>query len=156
LENLRRSFRARETAAFTDGQLLERFVRSHSDVDFAVLLERHADMVLNVARKVVHNADDAQDVFQAVYFILAKKAKSLCGQPALAGWLYQVTFRLALKAKASKARRHIRERRAGAMVIQSSDHSIDKAELSAILAEELSRMPDKYRNPLVLHYLESK
>src|SRR5262245_8347427 len=95
LDSLRRTFRTREAVALSDGQLLERFVRRRTDVDFAVLVERHAAMVLNVARNVLRDSDDAEDVFQAAFFILAKKAKSLYGQPALAGWLYQVTFRLA-------------------------------------------------------------
>ena len=157
LQLLLGSFQTSADAALTDSQLLDRFLRERDEAAFVSLIQRHAAMVLAVARKVLHDTHDCEDVFQATFLVLAKKAGSIRRRRVLGGWLYQVAFRLALKAKDDRIRRQIRERQVAEMT-QATDDSrpVEFDELPDVLAQELSRLPEKYRAPLVLHYLEGR
>jgi RNA polymerase sigma factor (sigma-70 family) len=95
-----------------DHQLLERFTTLGDEDAFAALLRRHGPMVLRVCQSVLHNRHDAEDVFQAVFLVLARKAGSIHRREAVSSWLYGVAHRLAMKAQASAARRKDREKRA--------------------------------------------
>jgi RNA polymerase sigma-70 factor (ECF subfamily) len=113
-------------------------------------------MVLAVCQRVLQNSQDAEDAFQATFLVLVRKAGSI-GQPELlANWLYGVAYRTALKARANAVRRSEHERQAVSM--PSADPLVEVAwrELRALLDEELSRLPEKYRAPLVLCYLQGK
>jgi RNA polymerase sigma factor (sigma-70 family) len=156
LRYLRRSLGETAPATATDGELLERFVRQGDESVFATLVQRHGAMVLTTASRVLHDVHDAEDVFQATFFVLARKARSIRGRQALAGWLYQVSYRLAVKLGADKARRRARERQVEVMAQAAADSAAGRHELRALLDEELSFLPEKYRTPLVLHYLEGK
>jgi RNA polymerase sigma factor (sigma-70 family) len=136
--------------------LLEKFARRRDGSAFETLVKRHGPMVLAVCQRVLQNSQDAEDAFQATFLVLVRKAGSI-GQPELlANWLYGVAYRTALKARASAARRSEHERQAVSM--PTSDPLLDVAwrELRALLDEELSRLPEKYRAPLVLCYLQGK
>src|SRR5258708_2386933 len=115
LDYLRRPFQTRAMAALTDRQLLERFLHGREEEAFTALLQRHAVMVVSVARRVLNNVHDAEDVFQATFLVLARKAGMIRRRQALAGWLYQVAYHLALRVKAENAQRHAQERRFGTM-----------------------------------------
>lgn len=156
LQHLRRTIRTPGAPVLTDGQLLERFLRDRDEGGFTTLVQRHSAMVMTVARRVLHDVHDAEDVFQATFLVLARKAGSICRRRALAGWLYQVAYHLALKVKAEKARRRARERQVRTMPQAAPDTNLNRAELWAVLDQELSRLPEKYRAPLVLHYFEGK
>ena len=156
LHFLRRPFLTRAMAVLTDRQLLERFLQNGEEQAFTALLQRHAAMVLRVACRVVHNMHDAEDVFQATFLVLAKKAGMIRRRQARAGWLYQVAYHLALRVKAENAQRHAQERRSGMMLHAAPETSFDHDELRAVLDQELSHLPEKFRTPLVLHYLEGK
>src|SRR5262245_39405156 len=100
----------RQTLPATDGglsdeQLLARFVAARDEEAFAALLRRHGGMVLGVARRVVGHLQDAEDVFQATFLILARKAGSVSRQQSIGTWLYSVAYRAALRARATSARR---------------------------------------------------
>jgi RNA polymerase sigma factor (sigma-70 family) len=157
LQLLLSSFQTSVDTVLTDGQLLDRFLHERDEAAFASLVQRHAAMVLAVARKVLHDTHDCEDVFQATFLVLAKKAAAIRRRRALGGWLYQVAFRLALKAKDDKTRRQIRERKVVEMA-QTVDESrpVECDELREVLAQELSGLPEKYRAPMVLHYLEGR
>ena len=143
-----------------DGQLLEHFARRGDETAFAALLERHGPTVLGVCRRVLHHDEDAEDVFQATFLILARKAGTIRKSTAVGSWLYGVAHRLALKTRASAARRGAHERTsqaAGAgLRTDSPDPAADLAwrELRGVLDEELARLPDRLRAPLLLCYLE--
>jgi RNA polymerase sigma factor (sigma-70 family) len=142
----------------TDRQLLQRFASQREEAAFAALVQRHGPMVLGVCRRVLHDPHDADDAFQATFLVLARKAGSLARPEKLANWLYGVACRTAARAKAQAVRRRVHERQFTDM--PSADGRPNGAEslheLRLVLDEELQRLPDKYRAPLVLCYLEGK
>jgi RNA polymerase sigma factor (sigma-70 family) len=148
LQCLRRSMRTVGGPVRIDGDLLERFVREGDEGVFTTLVQRHGAMVLAVAGRVLHDVHDAEDVFQATFLVLARKARSIRRRQALAGWLYQVAHRIAVKLRAGKARRQARERRVEIMAQEAADSDAGRHELRALLDEELSFLPEKYRTPL--------
>src|SRR5579871_1251902 len=96
-----------ETA--NDAVLLERFVTEKDEAAFAALLARHGPMVLGVCRRVLHDAHDTEDVFQAVFLVLAHKARSVRRPQSLAAWLYGTARHLAWKVRRRDDRRRQRE-----------------------------------------------
>jgi len=139
-----------------DGELLRRFAAEQDENAFQSLMDRHGSMVLNVCRGVLRDAHDAEDAFQATFLVLARKATSIQKQSSVASWLYGVAHRIALRAKVNAGRRSQRERQAIDMSLEPTACDADRAEMRSVLDEELRRLPDKYRAPLVLCYLEGK
>ncbi len=140
----------------TDGQLLHSFAARNDQAAFELLLGRHGPLVLGVCRRVLGNAHDAEDAFQATFQVLAFKAGSLDGQKSVAGWLYTVAYHIARKARVSAARRRLREQRVtGTPPIDPAEEAA-RRDLRLVLDEELGRLPEKYRDPLVYCYLEGK
>src|SRR5581483_428619 len=139
-----------------DNQLLERFTSLGDEDAFAALLRRHGTMVLRVSQSVLHNLHDAEDVFQAVFLVLARKAGSIHRREAVSSWLYGVAHRLAKKAQASATRRKNYEKRAATMPSTEPLLDMSLRELQGILHEELQRLPEKYRAPMLLCGLEAK
>jgi RNA polymerase sigma factor (sigma-70 family) len=140
----------------TDAQLLESFSNRRDEAAFEVLLRRHGPMVLGVCRRVLRHAHDAEDAFQATFLVLARKAGALRSPDLLGNWLYGVAHRTALKARAMAAKRRKIERRA---VESSGPGALSEGapdELLARLDTELSRLPEKYRVPVVLCELEGR
>ena len=138
----------------TDGQLLDNFARLGDQAAFAALVRRHGPMVLGVCRRVLRHAQDAEDAFQATFLVLVHKAGSLEQPHLLASWLHGVAYRTAQHARSRAARRCLHEREAAAMSAAAPDLDPVHQEQLARLDEELGRLPDKYRAPLVLCYLE--
>ncbi|MBL8798998.1 MAG: sigma-70 family RNA polymerase sigma factor, partial [Planctomycetia bacterium] len=156
LQHLRRLLGAQEGADLTDAQLLARFRDSRDEAAFAALVQRHGPLVLNVCRRVLGNADDADDAFQAVFLVLARKAGSIRRHESLGSWLYGVAYRVALRARSNAARRRSHEREAESMSPATADSRAAWDELRPILDEELNRLPEKYRTSIVLRYLQGK
>lgn len=145
----------------TDGQLLERFAQQRDQAAFEELVRRHGPMVLRVCARVLRQAQDAEDAFQATWIVLARKAGAIGRPDRLAGWLHGVAHRVALQAKqrASQARAHEKAgEEAGFPDLSQGDSggAVVLAESRAVLDEELNRLPQKYHLPVVLHYLEGK
>jgi RNA polymerase sigma factor (sigma-70 family) len=138
-----------------DSHLLERFVRSQDEAAFAALVQRHGPMVLGVCRRLLHDAHDAEDAFQATFLVLVHKARSIGRPEALGPWLHGVAYRTA--ARARQATRH-RARERQVLAMPDGDPAVELAwrELRQVLDEELGRLAPKYRAPLVLFYLEGK
>jgi RNA polymerase sigma factor (sigma-70 family) len=156
LRPIRTLFSVGTAGGLTDAELLERFATREgeaAELAFAVLVERHGPMVLRVCRQVVRDGHAAEDAFQAAFLVLARKARSLRLRDSLAPWLQQVAWRTALHLRADIVRRRRHERRAAeraAKVVAGPESD----ELGESLHEELSRLPARYRLPLVLCYLE--
>jgi RNA polymerase sigma factor (sigma-70 family) len=145
----------RRLAASTssDEQLLADFLARRGDEAFAALIGRHGPMVLNVCRRILHDAHAAEDVFQATFLVLANRAAALHRPAALAGFLHGVAYRLAVRAR----RRQIQSRPAA--VCDRGVAPVDELawkEVLGILDHELSQLSDRYRAPLVLCYLEGR
>jgi RNA polymerase sigma factor (sigma-70 family) len=140
----------------TDGQLLSRVLRERDGPAFAELVRRHGAMVLGVCRRVLRHGHDAEDAFQATFLVLFKKANTLTTAASVAGYLYTVAYHAALKARANAARRRLEERQAVKMAATQPPAADGWHTLRPVLDDELSHLPDKYRLPLVLCYLEGK
>ena len=154
--HLRRLLAQETVSERTDGELLDRFVEDCDEQAFAVLVRRHEGLVLAVCRRVLGNPHDAEDAFQAVFLVLARRAASIRRQSSVGSWLFAVAYRLALKARSTAQRRFIHESQVSAMLPTepSNEVRLCRAEDRAILDEELCRLPDKYRSALVLCYLQ--
>jgi RNA polymerase sigma factor (sigma-70 family) len=140
-----------------DGKLLQRFVADGEQAAFTALVQRYEQMVLGVCQNVLGDAHAAQDAFQATFLVLARKANLIDSQNPLAAWLYKVAYHLALRlrAVAARQRRHEKDAATGRSHEEHTDcPSIEKQELCQALNEELQRLPEKYRLPLVLCYFE--
>lgn len=150
----------------TDCQLLERFVTCRDEAAFSLLARRHAARVLGVCRHVLCDEHDAEETFQATFLVLTRKADTLAAQPSLGPWLSAVAYRLALHARAARRRR--REHPAGLLLDNDEDGvpgtsseanpvtAAARQELCGLVREELAGLPEKYRAPVVLCYLEGK
>jgi RNA polymerase sigma factor (sigma-70 family) len=156
LRRLRRLVCASGEAASADGALLERFALRRDEAAFEALLQRHAPLVLGVCRRVLRDEQDAEDAFQATFLVLVKKAGSLDRQGSLAPWLYTVAYHAALRAREQAARRRREERQVLRMPAAPPDDDLLWRDLRPVLDEELARLGEKYRAPVVLCYLQGK
>jgi len=160
LRHLRQWIGARPAVADgSDGQLLERYVQHRDSAAFEALVQRYGPLVWGVCRRVLRDAHAVEDSFQATFVVLARKAASIRKHESVGSWLYGVAYRIAVRAKANAARRRevaMDDRALAAVPADAGTGTADQQELSAALDEELSRLPEKYRAPLVLCYLKGK
>ena len=129
-----------------DRYLLERFVTARDQAAFAALVQRHGPMVLGVCRRLLHDAHEAEDAFQATFLVLVHKARSIGRPESLGPWLHGVAYRTAAQARQA-ARRRAREREAAAMPDGDPAVEVMGRELRQVLDEELGRLAEKYRAP---------
>jgi RNA polymerase sigma factor (sigma-70 family) len=149
--------RPRANPASTDADLIEAFVSWRDEGAFSALVERHGPMVLRVCRQLLRDdAHDAEDAFQAVFLVLVRKAGSIRERGLLGNWLYGVAHRVAARMQAVTARRRRREGQGGAMADVEAGGEPRPSDLQPVLHEEVNRLPDRYRVPVVLCYLEGK
>jgi RNA polymerase sigma factor (sigma-70 family) len=139
-----------------DGELLSRFATRHEETAFATLVQRHGPLVLGVCRRVLHDWHDAEDAFQATFLTLARNAASAGRVGSLAGWLHRVAYHAAVRTRARAARRRRCERKANLPAAPDPLAEVSGREFLAVLDEELQRLPERYRAPLVLCYLEGR
>ena len=144
-----------------DAQLLDRFLEHARDaraaeMAFAALVERHAPMVLRVCAGVLGDVHDAQDVSQATFLVLAQRASSVRRRGSVASWLHGVALRLASKVKRGAARRRSHEQRGGEIMTarRVAQGGSEPAETWKELHEELERLPERFREPIVLCHIE--
>jgi RNA polymerase sigma factor (sigma-70 family) len=156
LRHLRGNEALRALGERTDEELLELFVTRQEEAAFMALVQRHGPMVLGVCRHLLVNSHDIEDAFQAVFLVLVSKAASIRSRTLLAGWLYRVAYRVAMRARVYAARRHEREVRGVETMAAEPDAEAIDPQLRPLLHEELNRLPEKYRAPLVLCYLQGK
>jgi RNA polymerase sigma factor (sigma-70 family) len=144
----------------TDAELLERFVTGGDHAAFELLVWRHERMVLGVCRRLLSDPQDAEDAFQATFLVLVRSARSVRKGESLASWLYGVAYRCAGKAR-TRTRRRARSEHgghdlAGVGIEDERLAAAEHGEVWAVLDEEVERLPEKYRAPVVLCYLEGK
>ncbi len=156
LRHLRRAALLSIGEGLSDVQLLQSFLARRDEAAFEALLRRHGPMVLGVCRRVLRNVQDAEDAFQATFLVLARKADSIRSIQVVASWLYGVAYRTAMKARTMNAKRRAKERQAGQMPHPGPSADGAEEELLERLDYELSRLPEKYRVPVILCELEGK
>jgi RNA polymerase sigma factor (sigma-70 family) len=137
-----------------DHDLLGRFLHGRDEAAFAALVRRHGPMVLGVCRRVLKHAHDAEDACQATFLVLARRAACIRQRQAVGSWLHGVAYRVARKLQATVARRAAREGALGEPEQADTTAEVTWREVRLVLDEELARLPEKYRAPLVLCYLE--
>jgi RNA polymerase sigma factor (sigma-70 family) len=140
----------------SDGHLLESFVAARDESAFAALVRRHGPMVLGVCRRILGHHQDAEDAFQVTFLVLARRAAVVTPRELVGSWLYGVARRTALTARARIDRRHTRELQVQELPEQAVEPVPNGQELRQVLDSELSRLPSKYRVPLVLCELEAR
>jgi RNA polymerase sigma factor (sigma-70 family) len=142
--------------SLTDGELLARFVTgdaSSAEAAFAILVERHGPMVMRVCRSALGTAHDAEDASQAVFLVLARRARSVRRRDSASSWLYGVARRIAARARRDDARRRKHERRRAEMAAKHMEAPVVSEACAGIYAE-IDALPEIYRSALVLCYLE--
>jgi RNA polymerase sigma factor (sigma-70 family) len=145
----------RNYVELNDCQLLESFIVGREAAALEALVGRHGPMVWGVCRRILSNHHDAEDAFQAAFLVLVRKASSIKPRYMVGNWLFGVARQTALKARATTAKRRAREKQMPAELepVAPADLSSD---LSALLDNELTKLPDKYRSVLILCGLQGK
>jgi RNA polymerase sigma factor (sigma-70 family) len=140
----------------TDRALLDLYAQRSRQDAFAEVLRRHGRMVLGVCRRALANPADADDAFQASFLVLARRAGVPCWDESVASWLHGVARRVALKLRTTAARRRKHEMKPRVLAMPPPTPEIERAELQAVIDEEIGRLPEKHRKPLVLCCLEGQ
>jgi RNA polymerase sigma factor (sigma-70 family) len=155
LQRLRKAMAAETLVLHSDRELIERFLASHDEAAFHALLRRHGPMVLRVCRRALSDEQDVEEAFQTTFLVLARDAHAIRKRESLASWLHGVAHRIALDARKAniRRRRHEKQATASAGPVPLTDE-VGWKELRCVLDEELVRLPDRLRTPLVLCYLE--
>ena len=156
IRDIQMLFEVGTVGGFSDGQLLDRFVSRREEAVFAAIVHRHGPMVWGVCRRILWDHHDAEDAFQVTFLLLARKAASIVPREKVGNWLHGVAYQTARKARATRAKRRLRE----GQVLSMPERVMVPDDLRDALAEsldrELSRLPKKYRIPIVLCELEGK
>jgi RNA polymerase sigma factor (sigma-70 family) len=153
IHGLRRVASLSRACGLTDADLLQRWVSCRDQAAFEAMLRRHAAAVLGVCRRVLHDTHEAEDAAQAAFLALAQKAGAIGRRQAVAAWLYTVARRAALHARASR-RAAFRHDLSSALARPAEEPTW--RDLRLVLDEEVSRLPEKYRAPFVLCYVEGR
>ena len=157
--DLERLFREGSHSGASDARLLERFVSDGDAPAFEALVARHRDMLLRTCLDLLGDAADAEEAFQATVVILWRRAGSIREKEAVGGWLHHVACRVARRTRVGAARRRAGEGRAVAIRARESISGPDpdplvRDELRKALHDEIDRLPDRYRRPVIACLLE--
>ncbi len=155
VRHLRGLLAAQRSQDDSDEQLLHAFADRRDDLAFTTLVRRHGPMVLGVCRRVLGHEQDAEDVFQATFVVLARRAAALRDKSALASFLYGTAYHLASKSKRAASRRRKHEDRAPARPCDDPSAELLWREVRTVLDEEIARLPESCRSVFVLCVLEN-
>jgi RNA polymerase sigma factor (sigma-70 family) len=146
-----------------DEELVMQFLdgdEESSEAAFRAIVARHGPLVMGVCRHALHNEHDAEDAFQATFLTLSRKAETIRDRRVLSSWLYEVAYRIAIRARASAAKRRDREGQGAVLeaeaTIPMQERTVALNDLQPVLHDEVNRLPEKYRLPIILSYLEGK
>ncbi len=156
LDPLRRLITRQHGSALSDAALLDNFVARRDEPSFEVLVWRHGAMVLAVCKRVLRDAHEAEDAFQATFLVFARKAASIGRGESVASWLYKVAYRIALRLRAAAARRAGSGAPTDEILAPEPAGGTDWYDLRLVLDDEIAQLPEKYRAPFVLCYLEGR
>jgi len=156
LRHIRKLATLQTSRGLSDRELLERFLAANDGSAFTVLVERHGPMVLGVCHRALRNHHDAEDACQATFLVLARKVASVRKKTSLSSWLHGVACRTASNLGREQRRRRRREQDVEPPAPGDAGDDISWQEVQVILDEELEHLPERYRSPLVLCYLDGK
>ncbi|HTU93280.1 MAG TPA: sigma-70 family RNA polymerase sigma factor [Gemmataceae bacterium] len=141
-------------STLSDGDLVRSYLHNHAEEPFRLLVERHGRMVLGVCRHWLGDPHAAEDAFQATFLLLARRASSIRRPESVAAWLHRTAIRICTKARRAEIRRRQREVPFSACVPSEDSCSTSNATSDVLLAleEEVERLPERYRTPLLLCY----
>jgi RNA polymerase sigma factor (sigma-70 family) len=154
IHHLRRVVSREKTGELTDAQLLDDFVQRRDEAAFELLVWRHAALVLGTCRRLLHDRHEAEDAFQATFLVLIRKAASISNRDSLGSWLHKVAVRIAQRARTRAAKRSCQTLPGEDIPARESSEELLWRDLRPVLDEEVNRLPEKYRRPFVLCYLE--
>jgi RNA polymerase sigma factor (sigma-70 family) len=143
-------------AGKSDRESLRAFLAQKDEAAFETLVQRHGPMVYRVCQRVLNNAQDAEDAFQATFLVLARKANSIRKTDSLASWLHGVAYRISMRAKRDAGRRRMREHQASVPQVPEPGEELAWRDVQALLEQEIQRLPRRYRDPFVLCFLEGR
>jgi RNA polymerase sigma factor (sigma-70 family) len=155
LRRLRRDLGPEVDGGVSDSLLLQRFLTQRDETAFEVLVWRHAGLVLEVCSRCLLQSQDTEDVFQATFLALARKAGSIRNGQALGGWLARIASRVVLRLRTRSAREVSSSTIPDPVAPAAGDPAVD-SDLRRLLHEEIRRLPEPYRVPVVLCYLEGR
>ncbi|SIO58697.1 RNA polymerase sigma factor, sigma-70 family [Singulisphaera sp. GP187] len=154
LPQIQRIFHGGTLAGLTDGQLLERFATRNDQAAFEALLARYGPLVLTVCRNLLRDRDDVEDAFQATLLVLVRKAGAIQLEASLGPWIYSVAYRVAIRARANRTLRIRRENAMADLDPQAPAGDLDGHDVAPLLHDELARLPERLRAPIVLCYFQ--
>ncbi len=154
LRQVDRLFGRGTVAGLGEGQLLDRYLAGRDEVAFEALVARHGPMVLGVCRRLLGDPHDVEDAFQATFLVLVKKAGAIRDRDLLGPWLYGVAHRVAVRSRGRAAQRRSREATGLSPEPVEAPTEPGSGELRPVLDEEIGRLPEKYRVPILLCYFE--
>lgn len=151
LRDLRSVMRLPKENEISDDELVRRYAEEREEAAFAALVRRYGPMVLRVCYRVLHRSHDAEDAFQATFLTLAREATTLRQRGAVGAWIHEVAYNVSLRVRQRLARqRHYEEKHVPPMNHDNLEEGILRDDVQTVLYEELHRLPEKYRLPLVL------
>ena len=156
LDGVRQIFSGGTVAGMGSESLLRRFATRGDEAAFSAIVARHGPMVLGVCRRTLRDSHDVEDAFQATFLVFVRKARSIRDGETLGPWLHGVARRVATRARVGATRRRGNEL-AGVDVdpaVPPSEPDAERAELRAVLDEEIGRLPERYRAAIILCDLE--
>jgi RNA polymerase sigma factor (sigma-70 family) len=154
LRQVRRFARPDDGGQSCDAALLNRFTSIRDQEAFLTLVERHGPMVWGLCRRLLPRLADAEDAFQATFLVLVRKASGLRRPELLGAWLHGVAYRVAIRLRATVARRYSKERPFADLPAPDVLSANEQSELRLLLDDEVNRLPERYRVPFVLCHLE--
>lgn len=156
-KDLQTLFRSGRIGDLSDAALLERFLTARDEAAFESLVGRHGPMVLRVCLATLADPTDVDDAFQAVFLILFRQGAAIRSRNSLASWLHGVALRVSARAKVDAARRRKHEQKAAERGSMTAPEPADDPErVATAVHEEVARLPDRYREAVVLCYFEGQ
>jgi RNA polymerase sigma factor (sigma-70 family) len=140
----------------SDTELLRSFVAESREAAFVELMRRHGPMVMGVCRRTLREGHDAEDAYQATFLLLVQKSAAIRRPERLANWLFGVAYRVAARIRAKAVKQESLQMHSLEPLMEDNTVEVARRELQSVLDEELHRLPETYRLPLILCYLEGK
>jgi RNA polymerase sigma factor (sigma-70 family) len=143
-----------DTSGAADAELLARFAATRDEAAFELFVWRHAALVQCVCRAVLRDHHAAEDAAQAAFLIVARKAHTFAGRGSAVGWLYRVARRVAVRLAKDRARRAVNAVTLEHVPAPIPDTDRASPDEIAAVCEEVDRLPEHYRVPVLLCFFE--